>query len=175
MSHSKATFPGAPFIKGGSPEAGGFVRGLAAVQIVSWEDTAFMAKAYPVRITTVASSETENKYLIEPVIPVEGEKGYGSDLWKWTPFVFNSRPAKKEDLTIGTLVLTVDLERPLSQTELQKTSWRLRKVSSTSKLFQNLVEVSYTDTYYHTEKKIMVNLANMRIVEGVVPDSDLNF
>jgi hypothetical protein len=148
---------------------------IAAVQLVSWEDTAFMAKAYPVKIAQQASAQTENKHFVEPVVPVEGEKNYGSDLWKWTPFVFNSRPAKKEDLGEGKFVLCVDLDRPLSAAELKKAVWRLRKVSGTSKLFQNLVEVSFYDTYFHMEKRQLVNLTNVRIVEDTLDEKALAF
>ena len=148
---------------------------IAAVQLVSWESTAFMAKAYPVKIAQQASAATENKHFVEPVVPVEGANAYGSDLWKWTPFVFNSRPAKKEELAVGKLVLVVDLERPLSAAELKKATWRLRKISGTSKLFQNLLEVSFYDTYFHAEKKLLTHIANVRIVEDALDENALEF
>lgn len=148
---------------------------IAAVRMVSWEDTAFMAKAYPVKIAQQASAATENKHFVQPVVPVEGEKEAGSDIWKWTPFVFNSRPARKEDLAEGRYVLCVVLERPLPAAELKKAVWSLRKISSTSKLFQNLVEVSYNDTYHHSERKQLVNAANIRIVEDAIDESAMWF
>lgn len=148
---------------------------IAAVRLVSWEDTAFMAWAYPARIEQEASPATENKFKVAPVVPVEGAAAAESELWKWTPFVFDSRPAVKEELAVGQLVLCVDVDRPLSVEELKNASWRLRTVTGLSKLFQDLVELGHYNTYYHEQRTQLVHAGNIRLVENPLDEEALRF
>ena len=122
--------------------------------------------AVQVKVEQQATAATENKHKVAPVVTMPGDYA-ASEQWKWTPFVFNSHPAKKEELAVGTLVLVAGDILPSTEkrSDLKTVSWRLRKVSSLSKLFQDQVEVSYFDTYCHEERPRPTHVANVRVVE----------
>ena len=151
---------------------------IAAVRLVSWEDTAYMAKAWPVKIEQEATAATLNKHKVAPAVKMPGDYA-ASEQWQWTPFVFESHPAAKDELAVGLFVLVAG--DPLPSTEkmnvdqLRNTAWRLRKVSDISKLFENLVEVSYYDTYYHEERSGLSHVGNVRVVENPPGEDDLRF
>ena len=151
---------------------------IAAVRLVSWEDTAYMAKAWPVKVEQEATAATLNKHKVAPAVEMPGDYAT-SEQWKWTPFVFESHPAVTDELVVGLVVLVAGDPLPLTEKmnfdQLRSTAWRLRKVSDTSRLFENLVEVSYYDTYFHEERPRLSHVGNVRVVENQLGEHDLRF
>ena len=130
---------------------------IAAIQFHSWEDTGSMATSHPVKIITPASATTKNQTEVE-IQNKEKTK-------KWTPFVFKSHPAKKEELKVGTWILCVT--EGFEVKDKSKSVWKYAKIEKTNDLFKDLVGAVYLNTYGgRSNKQINVHYKNVRIVEN---------
>ncbi|MBW6458561.1 MAG: hypothetical protein K0B52_05290 [FCB group bacterium] len=143
---------------------------LAALQFVSWEDRITTAKVYPVTILAEASENTKHQAEVKPVIPIAGAGEDPDGSWKWTQFVFTSRPAVQDELETGMWILCVNLERPMETEELKNAEWAYRQISSLDELHKDLVEVRWYDTYYWQDRTWKVNVKNIRIPENHFPE-----
>lgn len=143
---------------------------LAALSFHSFEDRVTAARVYPVTILTEASAKTKNQAEIKPFIPIKEASEDPDGQWKWTQFVFTSRPAKAEELEMNMWILCVNLERPMDAEELKNAEWAYRQISSLDELYKDLVEVRWYDTYYWQDRTWKVNVKNIRIPENLFPE-----
>jgi hypothetical protein len=143
---------------------------LAALRFHSFEDRVTTAKVYPVTILTEASSKTKNQAEVKPVIPIAATSEDPDGQWKWTQFIFASRPALRDELETGMWILCVDLERPMDTVELKNAVWAYRQISSLDELYKDLVEVRWHDTYYWQDRTWKLNVKNIRIPENLFPE-----
>ncbi len=130
---------------------------IAAIQFHSWEDTGSMATSHPVKIITPASAATKNQSEVE----IQDKK----KTKKWTPFVFKSHPAKKEELKVGTWILCVN--EGFEVKDKSKSAWKYAKIGKLDDMFKNLVGAVYLNTYGgRSNKQFNVHYKNIRIVEN---------
>ena len=141
---------------------------IAAMQYHDWESTGSMAQSVYVSIVTPATEET--KYQAQ----VQLETTDGSGETKWSPFVFQSHKASKDELTVGTWVLVV--EETFAVENKETNSWRYVQIKKLDNLFKDLVGVSYLNTYGgRNDKDFEVHYDNIRIVENPIELDQLWF
>ncbi|MFH1618116.1 MAG: hypothetical protein ABIB65_06055 [Candidatus Margulisiibacteriota bacterium] len=148
---------------------------MAALKLVSWEDTVCMGNIYPVTIVTVATKETQYQWQVEPTSTIKAAEEIKGNDWKWTRFVFRSHPAQKDELKVGMWVLCADGEDPKTGEELSTSQWKYRQIQSLDELYKGLVVLTYADTYHHENRTSKTYVENLRVVENPVSESGMSF
>ncbi|MFH2115526.1 MAG: hypothetical protein ABIJ86_13570 [Spirochaetota bacterium] len=136
---------------------------MAGIRLFSYQGDLYTVPFYTVEILTPASVATKNEALVKPTGPVAdtGEKEF------WTAYLATSRPATKEELQPGMLVLAMGDASPRSREDLAKTTrWALFRVKDISNLYKGTATLEYNDTYWNTWKEYEYHVNNIRVVLG---------
>jgi hypothetical protein len=131
---------------------------LAGIREHSWQGDLYRVPFNKSTIKQAASKETKNEALINTF---DGKE-------YWTKYiVYQSKPAQKDDLKVGMLVMVCGDNYGKSFKEHEKSNtWELRKVKDLSELYKNIVKLQYYDTYWNQWKDDSRHLNNVRVIEG---------